>query len=233
MESSMSKLVDLVCFHCQKQYTLQKNRYQAKVKKGTKKFFCSSECSIAFSKAHMKENSICLCCNASFYRPKSSKTNGNTFCSSSCAATWNNKGKQKNPPKSRECKRCGTSFFRLNDDRSYLCRDCRNNKKTTKNITLVECIEKLSVKGKHPSWKTTHVRHHNAAYNRALKKLPCQKCGYSTHVELAHIKAVSSFPDSAYLEEINSSDNILVLCRNHHWEFDHGLLLLEDIPKRS
>jgi len=60
----------------------------------------------------------------------------------------------------------------------------------------------------------------------------CQK-QYTLQKNRYQAKAVSSFPDSAYLEEINSSDNILVLCRNHHWEFDHGLLLLEDIPKRS
>lgn len=196
-------------------------------------FFCSTECSIASSRSHMKENSVCLSCGISFYRTKSSKPSGSTFCSSSCAATWNNKGKQRNPPKPRECSRCGSSFFRLNDNRSNLCHKCRDEKKIVKNMTLNDCIKKLSVQGKHPSWKTTQVRQHNGWYNRNLKKLPCQKCGYTSHIELAHIKLVSSFTDSAYLEEINSSDNILVLCRNHHWEFDHGELLLEDIPKRS
>lgn len=228
----MPKLIDLVCFHCQNQYTLQKNRYQAKIKKGTKSFFCSSECSIAASRAHMKANTACLTCGVSFYRPKSSKCNGNTFCSSSCAAKRNNKGKQRNPPKSRECISCGASFFRSNDRKSNMCSECTTEANTTKNVTLGECIEKISVKGKHPSWKGAYVRQHNSSLNRDLKKLPCQKCGYSTHVELAHIKPVSSFPITAYLNEINSSDNILVLCRNHHWEFDHGLLNLEDIPKR-
>lgn len=228
----MSNLVDLVCFHCQKQYTLQKNRYQAKIKKGTKSFFCSSECSIAASRAHMKENCTCLVCGISFYRPKGSKPTGNTFCSSSCAATWNNKGKQRNPPKPRECVKCNISFFRSNDEKSNICSDCRLEITTSKNITLEECVEKISVKGKHPSWKGVYVRQHNSSFNRDLKKLPCQKCGYSTHVELAHIKPVSSFSNTAYLNEINSSDNILVLCRNHHWEFDHGFLNLEDIPPR-
>ena len=33
--------------------------------------------------------------------------------------------------------------------------------------------------------------------------------------------------------QVNSIDTLIGLCPNHHWEFDHGELLLEDIPKRS
>lgn len=61
----------------------------------------------------------------------------------------------------------------------------------------------------------------------------CQKCSYSIHVELCHIKSISSFTDdSVKLIEINGEDNLLVLCKNHHWEFDNGILKLSDIPSR-
>jgi len=35
-------------------------------------------------------------------------------------------------------------------------------------------------------------------------------------VEIAHIKAVSEFGDSATLKEINHIDNLVGLCPNHH-----------------
>lgn len=231
----MAKLVNLTCTWCTKNYTLTNPRYQTKVKKGVKNFYCSRECSVASQRSHVKNNSSCTVCAKMFHRTKSeiSKSKSqNIFCSSSCAAKFNNKGLQRNPPKERMCSKCNDSFFRSNDEKSNLCKKCQNNKNTLKNLTLKECKDKLSIKGKHVSWTTTYVRQHNSSYNKSLKKLPCQKCGYSKHVELAHIKPVSSFQDTAFLEEINSSDNILVLCPNCHWEFDSGILLLSDIPSR-
>lgn len=52
----------------------------------------------------------------------------------------------------------------------------------------------------------------------------CAVCGYSKHVEVAHIRPVSDFEDFATIEEINSPSNLIGLCPNHHWEYDHGIL---------
>lgn len=52
----------------------------------------------------------------------------------------------------------------------------------------------------------------------------CAICGYDKHVEIAHIKPVSEFDDNTLISEINSIDNLIALCPNHHWEFDHGIL---------
>ena len=54
----------------------------------------------------------------------------------------------------------------------------------------------------------------------------CEICGYSHHVEVAHIKPVSEFSKTATIREINSIDNLIGLCPNHHWEYDHGILKL-------
>ena len=40
------------------------------------------------------------------------------------------------------------------------------------------------------------------------KAKPCAKCGYDKHVELCHIKSMSSFPDSALVKEVNNRKNI-------------------------
>ena len=58
------------------------------------------------------------------------------------------------------------------------------------------------------------------------KNPSCLFCGYQNHIEVAHIKAVSEFDDDVLISEINSSDNLIGLCPNHHWEFDHGILKL-------
>jgi len=47
-------------------------------------------------------------------------------------------------------------------------------------------------------------------------------CGYSNHVEVCHIKSVSDFDGDELMRNINSIDNLIGLCPNHHWEFDNG-----------
>jgi predicted restriction endonuclease len=56
--------------------------------------------------------------------------------------------------------------------------------------------------------------------------LACGVCAYNKHVEVSHRKAVSQFPDTARVVEINSIHNLIALCPNHHWEYDNGLLTL-------
>lgn len=59
----------------------------------------------------------------------------------------------------------------------------------------------------------------------------CWLCGYDKHIEIAHIKAVSDFDDSSLISEINDIHNLIPLCPNHHWEFDHNCLSEENIKK--
>lgn len=54
----------------------------------------------------------------------------------------------------------------------------------------------------------------------------CAICGYDKHIEIAHIKAVSDFDDNATIREINSINNLIALCPNHHWEYDNGFIKL-------
>jgi hypothetical protein len=54
----------------------------------------------------------------------------------------------------------------------------------------------------------------------------CHQCGYSKHIEVAHIKAVSEFTSDTLITVINAPKNLVGLCPNCHWEFDHNLLTL-------
>ena len=60
--------------------------------------------------------------------------------------------------------------------------------------------------------------------NNAFPK--CEICGYTNHVEVAHIKAVSEFSNDISISEINALSNLVGLCPNHHWEYDNGILTL-------
>lgn len=64
-------------------------------------------------------------------------------------------------------------------------------------------------------------------FKNAHLELKCAICGYDKHIEIAHIKAVSDFDDDVTIEEINSLDNLIALCPNHHWEYDHKILTLQ------
>lgn len=55
------------------------------------------------------------------------------------------------------------------------------------------------------------------------KPYRCAICGYTNHIEIAHIKAVADFDDNTTVSEINRPDNLIGLCPNHHWEYDNGL----------
>lgn len=56
--------------------------------------------------------------------------------------------------------------------------------------------------------------------------MECKICKYDTHVDVCHIKAIGSFSGHTTIAKINSMDNLVTLCKNHHWEFDKGLVTL-------
>lgn len=62
--------------------------------------------------------------------------------------------------------------------------------------------------------------------SRSDIELKCKVCFYTNHVEVCHIKSVSSFSDESTIDDINNIDNLVLLCPNCHWEFDNNLLKL-------
>lgn len=154
---------------------------------------------------------ICLNCGKETSNPK--------FCNRSCAAKYNNV----HHPKRKTKKKCTICGGPVKSHRHNRCEKHWNEYKENKyqNKTIGEYRNMLSVKGKHPSWTHSHIRNFARSWLKDLRGQPCKHCGYNKHVELAHIKEVSSFPDDALLSEVNSRDNVIPLCRNCHWEFDN------------
>lgn len=107
-----------------------------------------------------------------------------------------------------------------------------NKREAIQNLTLSDYCERPSVVRLHQSSKFAHIRGLCRSWNKDKLKLPCHICGYSKHVELAHIRAISSFPLTALVGEVNHKDNIIQLCPNCHWEFDNKLVDLV-FPEQS
>jgi len=76
------------------------------------------------------------------------------------------------------------------------------------------------------TFKSRVCDHARRTYTNSQQPLVCASCGYNTHVEIAHIKPVASFSGRTKISVVNAVSNLVALCPNHHWEFDHGLLTL-------
>jgi len=145
-------------------------------------------------------------------------TTGRMYCSRSCAARSNNKI---HPKRSMEgvCK-CGKP---TNKQRIY-CNECYNP--LSENQTYGQI--KLGTKYQKNSRVRMHAR--KKYLNSGLPK-HCVVCGYSKHIDVCHVKDISSFPDDALIKEINDFSNLVALCKNHHWEFDKKSMSYDDILK--
>lgn len=152
------------------------------------------------------------------------------FCSRKCAVTYNNSKKPKRKKIERICKNCGSKFTK----RRLYCDECEplhGNKHIHNNLrleaignrTLSELSQAQIANGIHRSWWYSELRNHCRCVNQSRPKI-CQICQYDKHIEYAHIKPVRSFSPETTLNEINDPSNVLVLCPNHHWEFDNGLI---------
>ena len=64
-------------------------------------------------------------------------------------------------------------------------------------------------------------KHAREVMLRSGRPLACGMCGYSNHVQVCHVKPVHEFEDDVPLSEINALHNLMLLCPNCHWEFDH------------
>ena len=168
----------------------------------------------------------CLNCQKETSNPK--------YCSKSCSAIQTNKIYPKRKTK-KVCLVCQApvSSFRKNRCDIHTEEFKKQTKESFKNFTIKEYINKLSLQNKHPSWKSSHIRLFARSWNKDLRKKSCVNCGYKLHVELAHIKDIASFPETATLGEVNDKNNLLPLCRNCHWEFDNDHISLNEILVRT
>lgn len=155
------------------------------------------------------------------------ETKNKKFCSRSCAAIIHNKI-PKRKAKKRPCQECGDLFF-LKETNSKFCSRCKIEKKLQRENyqekTLGEFRKKYQNSEVHPSWLNSEIRYAARKFNKDREKR-CSICGYDLHVEYCHFRPISDFDDKSTLQEISGMENIAILCRNHHWELDNGIIHL-------
>jgi hypothetical protein len=152
----------------------------------------------------------CLHCNKETNNPK--------FCSSSCAARYNNSHFPKRRRQHYFCKSCGAETgYR----RSY-CKSCDPTK--PKNFGIVTIAEvRLRARYQANAWIRKLARR---VYFSSDKPRCCSVCGYSKHFEVCHVRPIQAFPENTPMSVVNSPENLIALCPNCHWELDHGILSL-------
>jgi hypothetical protein len=145
------------------------------------------------------------------------ETRNPKFCSRSCAAKWNNVVVPKRRLEGR-CTVCGTPVPRRNS----FCAEHR----PTRPLDRSQPIRAIADESDHPACR--HARLRQDARRQYLASCPyrCVRCGYDKHIQVCHKRPLTSFPLDTPISVVNSLDNLVGLCPNCHWEFDHGLLQL-------
>lgn len=159
----------------------------------------------------------CMNCSANTENPK--------FCGRSCAASYNNRLHPKRKMESL-CGRCEKPCTR---SRTY-CRSCwavvkaEDSAENWERCTLADMRGKgnANAGGRYPYIRSLSRR----KYVLAGLPMACKVCGYDFHVDIAHVKEIKSFSENTFISEINDLENLVALCKNHHWELDHGALAL-------
>lgn len=152
-----------------------------------------------------------------------SETRKRRFCSQSCSATFNNKiSPKRSKDTNKFCPVCGG----LKTAKAIMCTNCTNNSRSIKSRTLGSYIDG----NKYLTSKVTSIR---ADAKRTLlnsnKEKVCNYCHnheFDEILEVHHIKGILQFSSSSTIEEINSLDNLVWLCPNHHIMIEKGLISL-------
>lgn len=166
-----------------------------------------------------------ICNNPKCNKEYTSKYSSSKFCSRSCSNGYHNTITPKRKAKQKVCKYCNNTIISFH--RRSVCNTCLKDgthskltwaekQEYIKNLSVLD-IKQMSNTSQRP-W-TDRIRGYARRQYPTIGKV-C-KCGYSKHVEVCHIKPISSFSDDSLVKDINCGSNILYLCPNCHWEFDN------------
>jgi predicted nucleic acid-binding Zn ribbon protein len=144
-------------------------------------------------------------------------TNNPKFCSRSCSATFTNHTTPKRRKIQKYCKICGTPI----KNRRRVCTKCNKNIVDWSTITLE------SMNNKRQYQINSRIRElARNQYFKEHKNYSCKICGYDKHIEIHHIKPITSFPKTTPISIINDNSNLIALCPNHHWELDNNIITI-------
>lgn len=114
---------------------------------------------------------------------------------------------------------------------SNICRECYDQQRTDIILSNSTPIKELFYKSGERN-KYNGVRSHSRRLISSLKiKLICSCCFFKKGVQICHIIPINSFDENTPLNVVNSLDNLILLCPNCHWLFDHGYNSIEKLKK--
>ena len=149
----------------------------------------------------------CIRCGDETANPK--------FCSKSCSASYTNSQKPKRKMKMKKCKGCttmiGAAYSTYCSDKCY--------RQSVYGYTDTKTISDVIYTKHHKSSAYALIR--SRARTVMKDHTSCEECGYSKHVEIAHVKPIASYLLDTLVSVVNDRSNLKVLCPNCHWEFDH------------
>lgn len=227
-------MITLTCAHCSVEYTTTKGSHRVALWRGQTKFYCSPKC-VGLAQRVVLSMACDECGKTFTRRPSENKVSksGLRFCSRACGSA--NRGRQRKlanaanpkPPKVPvTCRTCGSTRS-LTANGRWRCPRC------SRIVGPLGPRTKGELFASRKNWQSARSSIQTTARRAFLRANPhptCDAlvrgspCGYAKHVEVAHRRDVSSFPDSALISEINDLTNLVGLCPLHHWEFDHQKL---------
>ena len=214
----------LICDYCNIDFLVTYRQWISKrsaKKLNNKKHYCGKDCRYKGMNIHSPIQVSCKQCEKSFFRNHSeAKKSINNFCSHNCSATFNNKITPKKE-KTKICKTCDKLIF---SNKTY-CPDCIKIGKHATNGQFISdrtLSEELQSK-KNDANRYNGIRGHARSF-MSKEEQKCANCNYSLHVEVCHIKAIKDFPLNTLIKDVNSRQNLILLCRRCHWELDHNYL---------
>lgn len=224
------KYITIICNFCNKSFEKYYPVYKKAIQSNSK-MYCSHRCSTEHRKEGKEQK--CQVCFIYFYRsPKDVKRRktDNSYCSRKCLQQ---EIKVKNKEKiERTCKYCNTILKIGYKTNIKICSTCKeSNRKKARVESKLSRITKKELFEKRKNWQSARssiVHNAKVIYELSGKIKECIICGYDKHYQVCHIKAVKDFPNDAYISEINSVNNLVALCSNHHWEYDNGLISLQE-----
>ncbi len=163
------------------------------------------------------------------------------YCNQSCAAVNSNKVSQKRVAvSSGPCEKCGKKIhYKIRGGGGHskrrFCDVCLRDSLVKSAFgynsqIFIGDLTKRELRDRRSSWQGFRSAIQAMArkiFKASGKPEMCHICDYGYHYEVAHKKPVSDFGMEAKISEINAVENLVPLCPNHHWEFDHGKLFIK------
>lgn len=148
------------------------------------------------------------------------------FCNQSCAASYNNKSRKLNKIQKsliqETCPQCG----KYKNIRATLCKSCYDLKVTTSNKTLGYYLDKY----KYSTTACSQIRKNAQAVminNNIIRECKyCHNPEVEPILEVHHLKGIMEFSKDTLVSDINSIENLVYLCPNHHALLHKGLIIL-------